>query len=147
MEKNELVYETFIRTTPEKLWAAVTTPETTRRYWAGGENVSDWKKGSQWKHVTNGGNPTVRVTGSVLEAAPPKRLVLSWADPADAADTSRVTFEIEKVEDAVYLKVTHGGFKNGSPMPGRVAWGWPRVLSSMKTFLETGEALNIWAAH
>jgi len=69
--------------------------------------------------------------------------VLSWADPDDLADRPRVTFEIEAIEDMVCLTVTHGNFKAGSTMVGKVSWGWPRVLSSMKSFLETGKGLNI----
>jgi uncharacterized protein YndB with AHSA1/START domain len=144
MEKPKLVYETYIRTTPKKLWTAITKPEFTRQYWAGLANVSDWKKGSPWQHVTKGDKPEIYVTGKVLECVPPKRLVLSWADPDDLADKSRVTFEIEPIEDMVCLTVTHGNFKAGSTMAGKVSGGWPRVLSSMKSFLETGKGLNVF---
>ena len=75
----------------------------------------------------------------------PKRLVLTWADPDNLKDKSRVTFEIEKVGDSVCLTVTHDQFKAGSTMAGKVSWGWPRVLSSMKSFLETGKGLNVFA--
>ena len=85
----------------------------------------------------------VWITGEVLECNPPKHLVLSWADPDDLADKSRVTFEIEPLEDMVCLTVTHDNFKAGSSMVGKVSGGWPRVLSSMKSFLETGKGLNI----
>ena len=145
MEKAKLVYATYIRTTPKKLWAAITKPEFTRQYWAGLANVSDWKKGSPWQHVTGSEKPEIYITGKVLECIPPKRLVLSWADPDDLADKSRVTFEIEAIEDLVCLTVTHGNFKAGSTMVGKVSWGWPRVLSSMKSFLETGKGLNVFA--
>ena len=143
MQKPKLVYTTFIRTTPKKLWAAITKPEFTRQYWGEMTNVSDWKEGSKWEHL----NPEkeVWITGKVLESNPPKRLVLSWADPDDLADKSRVTFEIEAIEDQVCLQVTHGNFKAGSTMAGKVAWGWPRVLSSMKSYLETGKGLNVFA--
>ena len=79
-----------------------------------------------------------------MESTPPKRLVLSWADPDDLADKSRVTFEIEAMEDMICLTVTHGNFKTGSTMVKKVSGGWPRVLSSLKTFLETGKGLNIF---
>jgi uncharacterized protein YndB with AHSA1/START domain len=144
MQKPKLVYTTFIRTTPKKLWAAITKPEFTRQYWAGLANVSDWKKGSPWQHVTRGDKPEIYITGKVLECIPPKRLVLSWADPDDLADKSRVTFEIEATKDLVCLTVTHDKFKAGSTMANKVSWGWPRVLSSMKSFLETGKGLNVF---
>ena len=73
-----------------------------------------------------------------------ERLVLSWADPDDLKDKSRVTFEIEALEDMTCLTVTHGNFKDGSTMVKKVSGGWPRVLSSLKTFLETGKGLNIF---
>ncbi len=145
MEKNETVYVTYIRTTPEKLWEAITKPEFTRQYWGGLVNVSDWKKGSKWQHVSPDENNDVYVEGEVLEVSPPKRLVLSWADPDAPQDSSAVTFEIEAIEDMVRLVVTHGGFKPGSAMAPKVAAGWPRVLCSLKSILETGKGLNVWA--
>jgi len=147
MEKIEFVYVTYIRTTPEKLWAAITKPEFARQYWGGNSNVSDWKKGSKWQHVDEDEKHAVRVVGEVLESIAPKHLVLTWADPADASDKSRLTFEIEPIEDMVRLNVIHGDFKPGSGMAGKVSRGWPRVLSSLKSFLETGKALNVWAGH
>lgn len=144
MEKPKLVYTTYIRTTPKKVWLAITKPEFARQYWAGLANVSDWKEGSPWQHVTKGDKPEVWVTGKVVECTPPKRLVLSWADPDALADKSRVTFEIEAIEDLVCLTVTHDKFKTGSSMVGKVSGGWPRVLSSMKSFLETGKGLNVF---
>jgi len=140
--KPELIYTTYIRTTPEKLWNAITNPEFARHYWGGNENVSDWKAGSKWTHVTGDEHRTVRVIGKVVECLPPKRLVLTWADPSDEADVSRVTFQIEPVDDEVRLDVIHGDFKPGSDMVNRVSGGWPRVLSSLKSFLETGTALK-----
>src|SRR5882762_3639024 len=134
MQKSKQVYTTFIRTTPKKLWAAITKPEFTRQYWAGLANVSDWKKGSKWEHTTK--ENEVWITGKVLECTPPKRLVLSWADPDDLADKSRVTFEIEAIEDMTCLVVTHDKLKAGSKMLKGVSTGWPKVLSSLKTFLE-----------
>jgi len=143
MKTPELIYTTFIRTTPEKLWEAITNPEFTRQYWGGLKNVSDWKKGSKWQHVDDDG--TVMLVGEILEIIPPKCLVMTWVDPGNTADNSQVTFEIEPVEDMVCLNVIHGDFKPGSDMVGKVSSGWPRVLSSMKSFLETGRGLNVWA--
>lgn len=143
MTKPELIYTTYIRTTPEKLWNAITNPEFTRQYWGGNENVSDWKPGSKWAHVTGGEERAVRVVGKVVESIPLKRLVLTWADPGKESDVSRVTFEMEPVDDTVRLDVIHGDFQPGSDMVSRVSGGWPRVLSSLKSFLETGEALAV----
>ncbi|HYD17447.1 MAG TPA: SRPBCC family protein [Patescibacteria group bacterium] len=142
---NDLVYTTYIRTTPEKVWAAITNPEFTQAYWSK-KNVSDWKTGSDWNHVDPDTGATL-VTGKVLESAPPRRLVLSWASAQDAADESQVTFEIEAVGDMVRLEVTHAKFSQGSGMRDKVSGGWPRVISSMKTWLETGMPLDTWAAY
>ena len=141
---SDFVYVTYIKATPQKVWAAITTPEFTRQYWGGLANVSAWKAGSTWQHVTKGDQPETYITGKVLECVPAKRLVLSWAEPDNLKDKSRVTFEIEPMDDMVCLKVTHDQFKAGSTMHGRVSGGWPRVLSSLKTFLETGKGLNIF---
>src|SRR5262245_16703833 len=128
--KPEFVYTTYIRSTPEKVWDAITTPEFARQYWGGLENVSDWKKGSQWQHIARDEQDPVYVTGRVLEIDRPKRLVLTWADPDRLDDESRVTFEIEPIADMVRLTVVHGHFIAGSIMAPKVEAGWPRVLSS-----------------
>jgi len=142
MQKPKLVYITYIRSTPKEVWAAITKPEFTRKYWGEMSNVSDWKKGSEWHHL----NPDkeVWIQGKVLESHPPKRLVLSWADPDKPAEKSQVTFEIEKEENMVSLIVTHDKLKPGSPMLKGVSRGWPRVLSSLKSYLETGKGLEIF---
>src|SRR5919198_4677178 len=118
MEKPKLVYTMLIRSTPRQTWDAITNPKFTRQYWGGMANVSDWKRGSKWEHL----NPEneLWITGEVLECTAPKRLVLTWADPDDLKDKSRVTFEIEKVEDLVCLTVTHDKFKADSKMHGKV---------------------------
>jgi uncharacterized protein YndB with AHSA1/START domain len=141
---NDFVYTTFIRTTPEKLWSAITNPEFTRQYWGQHANISDWKKGSEWEHRFATDN-TLRVKGKVLEIDPPKRLVLSWFAPSDEADTSVVTYQIEPAGEMVRLDVIHGSFKPGSVMAGKVSQGWPLVLSSLKSFLETGKPIDILA--
>lgn len=145
MTNPQFVYTTYIKTTPEKLWEAITTPEFTRQYWVN-ENISDWQKGSKWQHIDSSNkNNKELVGGEIIEINPPKRLVLSWATPQDRADNSIVTFEIKALEDMVCLTVIHGDFKTGSKIAGEIAAGWPCVLSSMKSFLETGKALNIRA--
>jgi len=147
MHESKFVYVTYIATTPEKAFKALTEGPVTRQYW-GHENVSDWKPGSPWKHQTSDGSGTVRIVGEVVESTPPRRLVLTWAFPADAANKTkhtRVAFEIERVEDMVRLTVTHEELEPGSEMDRGIREGWPRVLSSLKTFLETGKPLNTWA--
>ena len=146
MGKTKFLYVTYIRTTQEKVFEALTKGEVTRQYWMH-ENVSDWKPGSSWKHMDDASGQ-VRLVGEVLESAPPRRLVISWASPADAANKgkhSRVAFDIERVEDMVRLTVTHDELEAGSEMERGITDGWPRVLSSLKSFLETGKPLNVWA--
>lgn len=142
MKKPKQVYTMLIRSTPKKTWDAITKPAFTRKYWGKMANVSDWKKGSKWEHLNQ--EKVVWVTGTVVECVPAKRLVISWIDPDNRKDTSRVTFELEKLDNLVLLTVTHDNFSAASTMSDKVAWGWPRVLSSLKTFLETGKGLNIF---
>lgn len=141
MNKPELVYTMYIRSTPEKTWDAITKPEFTRQYWGGMTNVSDWKQGSKWQHLSKEGEAWI--TGEVVECNPPKRLVLTWADPDNLKDLSRVTYVIEPLEDMVRLTVTHDNFQEGSDMADKVSKGWPHVLSSLKSFLETGAGLKV----
>lgn len=141
MSKPELVFKTYIRSTAERTWEALTTPEFTRQYWGGNANISDWTKGAKWEHVSK--DNETWVVGEVEESNPPKLLVVSWADPDDLSDVSRVTYEIEPLDGVVCLTVTHDNFKADSTMPGKVAGGWPRVLSSLKSFLETGAGLKV----
>ena len=144
MNKPAFVYVTYIQTTPEKVWEAIVKPEFTRQYWGGKANVSDWKQGSKWEHVaTEDTDGACCVAGKVVESIPPKRLVLTWADPDHPDDTSTVSLDIEKMEDMVRLTVSHGEFKADSVMAGKVSFGWPLVLSSMKSYLETGKAIDI----
>ena len=141
-KENDFIYTTYIQTTPEKLWQAITTPEFTKQYWDN-YNVSEWKKGAEWKHL-HWENGSTLVIGKVLECDPPKRLVLTWASPDDLKDVSEVSFNISTVGGMVRLDVVHGKFNEGSEMGKNVKEGWPRVLSSLKTFLESGTPLNTW---
>jgi uncharacterized protein YndB with AHSA1/START domain len=147
MSNEKFVYVIYIAATPEKVWKALLDGEMTRQYW-GRENVSDWKPGSKWEHRGFDEARTVDLVGQVVECVPPRRLVLTWADPADAANKAkhtRVAIDIEMVGDMVRLTVTHDDFKPGSDMLRKISNGWPRVLSSLKSFLETGRPLNTWA--
>jgi uncharacterized protein YndB with AHSA1/START domain len=144
MANTEFVYTTYIKTTPEKAWQAITNPEFTRQYW-GVEIHSDWKPGSKWNSVMLDGERN-RISGEIVEATPPQRLVYTWVSAdAPSAPASRVTFEIAKIEEMVKLHIVHDKLELGSDMATRVSAGWPRVLASLKSFLETGEALNTWA--
>ena len=87
------------------------------------------------------------MVGEVLESLPPKRLVLTWADPDDLTDGSRLTFDIEPLDDLVRLSVLHGNFKADSVMAGKVSQGWPKVLSSLKSYLETGIPIDSPCKH
>lgn len=140
------VYVTYIRTTPEKAFEAITTPEIARRYW-GHENVSDWTPGAKWEHVRANAERPVEIVGSVVECDPSRRLVITWSAASQADDPdarSRVAFAIEDAEGGmVRLTVTHDGLQPGSSMAKGISKGWPLVLSSLKSFLETGTGLEL----
>jgi uncharacterized protein YndB with AHSA1/START domain len=146
-DKTSFVYVTYIRSTPQKVFEAITKPEVTRRYW-GHENVSDWKPGSGWQHVRDDAQRTVNLVGKVVEVSPPTRLVISWASPAQADDpaaTSRVSFDITAYDGMVRLTVTHDELAPGSGMDQGIRKGWPIVLSSLKSLLETGQGIDVFA--
>jgi len=144
MNKPAFVYVTYIATTPEKLWKALTDGEATRQYWRH-ENVSDWKVGSTWEHQKSDGEVgKVDIVGKVVECVPPKRLVVTWARPREADETakhSRVTYEIEPVASTVRLTVTHDQLEADPDMARAVSGGWPMVLSNLKSYLETGRPM------
>ncbi|ARN18607.1 SRPBCC family protein [Piscinibacter gummiphilus] len=145
--KTSFVYVTFIRSTPEKVFEAITKPEVARRYW-GHENVSEWKPGSAWQHVRADAQRTVQLVGEVVEIVPPARLVITWANASQADDPearSRVSFEIAPYEDMVRLTVTHDELEAGSGMDKGIRQGWPIVLSSLKSLLETGQGMDVFA--
>ena len=145
-DTTSFIYVTYIRATPEKVFEAITRPEIARRYW-GHENVSDWKPGSRWQHVRDT-TRAVELVGEVVEAAPPKRLVITWANASQADDPaaySRVSFDIVPYDGMVRLTVTHDELVAGSGMAAWIGKGWPRVLSSLKSYLETGEAMDVFA--
>jgi len=144
--KSTFTYEIYIASTPEKVWKALLDGEFTRQYW-GMENVSDWRPGAEWEHRRADGTQKVAIVGQVLEASPPHRLVITWAEPEHRREMrrhSRVIFLIEPMGDMVRLTVTHSELE--PDMHAKVSGGWPRVLSSLKSLLETGRALNTWAA-
>jgi uncharacterized protein YndB with AHSA1/START domain len=147
-ETTSFVYVIYILSTPDKVFEAITKPNVARRYW-GHENVSDWNPGSKWQHIRANDERTVELVGEVIEVSPPTRLVITWANASQASDPasySRVTFAIEEFNgDMVRLTVTHDELEAGSGMAKGVMQGWPAVLSSLKSFLETGHGLDVFA--
>lgn len=145
MNTERFVYVTYIASTPGKIWEALIRGDLTRQYWKH-ENISDWRPGSKWEHVADDGKRTVKLLGEVLESVPHRRLVLTWAEVADAADRgkhSRVAIDLETVGGMVRVTVTHDQLSPDALK--KISNGWPRVLSSLKSLLETGHALDTWA--
>jgi uncharacterized protein YndB with AHSA1/START domain/DNA-binding transcriptional ArsR family regulator len=157
MDKPSFVYTTYIKTTPERLWQALTDPAFTKRYWWGATFQTDWMAGSTMRWDLHG----VTIADPeqvVLESDPYRRLAYTWhAFTPEVAESlelteeareriaaelrSKVTFDIEPLGELVKLTVLHDGFEEGSLVAPLVSQGWPRVLSDLKTLLETGETL------
>ena len=146
MTKPNFVYVSFIRTTPERVWSALTNPDLTKQYWFGMHHDTDWQPGSPWRLVFGDGR--VADAGEVVEAVPPRRLVLKWRNEfrpeLKSEGYSRCTIDIEPVDSAVKLTVIHemealAGDK--SQFIAAVSGGWPRILSNLKSLLETGEVV------
>jgi uncharacterized protein YndB with AHSA1/START domain len=139
----EKVFEIYIKTTPERLWEAITNTDLRRQYTFGVGVVSDWTPGSRYEAV-HPGAPEPISAGENLEVDPPRRLVQSfnalWSDDVKAEGTSRVTWEIEPIADSCRLTVTHDQLRDGAN--GEIYGGWPQILSGLKTLLETGETLT-----
>ena len=145
MSKPTYVYVTYIKTTAEKVWEALTDGEITRQYWGGQQNVSDWKVGSEWRHQDTDNPANVDGVGTVVESDRPRRLVVTWGAPDDAADPAkhdRVTFDIAEDQGVVRLTVINEGLDPASDADE----AWPMVIAGLKSLLETGEALPpFWA--
>lgn len=140
----DFVYVVYIAASAEKVWNGLLDHELTRKYW-GHDNVSDWKPGSRWEHVRSDESREVDIVGEVIESDPPRRLVITWAAPAEADDKSkhsRVTFELEALGPDCRLTMTHSELEAGSAMHSGVTQGWPAVLCNLKTLLETGKTLS-----
>jgi uncharacterized protein YndB with AHSA1/START domain len=140
----EKVFEIYIKTTPKRLWQAITDPGMRRKYNFGVEVISDWKPGSRYKGIPRQRPEVTIFDGENLEVDPPRRLVQSyralWSDDAKSEGTSRVTWEIEPVGNSCRLTVTHDQLREGARP--ELYGGWPMVLSGLKTLLETGELLT-----
>ena len=136
------VFEIYIKTTPERLWEAITSEEMRRKYSFGVGTVSDWTEGSSYKSAVPGVIDIA--SGENVEVDPPRRLVQTfkalWSEQVQAEGVSRVTWEIEPVGDSCRLAVTHDQLSDDAN--SELFGGWPMILSGLKTLLETGEALD-----
>jgi uncharacterized protein YndB with AHSA1/START domain len=148
MSKPTFVYVTYIRSTPEKVWAALTDPQTIKKFWFNITAESDFKPGSIWRLRFEDGR--IADTGEILEANPPKRLVIKWRNEfkpeLKAEGWSRCSMDIKMADyypdfggRAVKLTVTHELEGEGTKLIEAVSGGWPKVLSNLKSLLETGE--------
>jgi uncharacterized protein YndB with AHSA1/START domain len=144
MAESRFVYVTYIRTTAEKLWQALIDPEFTRRYWSEVWQDCTWEPGASWKLMIPDGR--IGDTGEVLEIVPEQRLVLSWRNEFKpelrVEGYSRMTYELEQQGDMVKLTLVHEIDKPDSKLIQAVSGGWPIILSSLKSLLETGESLE-----
>jgi uncharacterized protein YndB with AHSA1/START domain len=131
---------TYIRTTQEKLWSALTDPEFMTQYWFGMHCESQWTTGSPWKLVSSEG--LIFDSGEIVEADPPRRLVIRWLHQdkpeLKAEGASLCTMELEPSGTAVKLSITHTAELKDSKLIGAVSGGWPKIISNLKSLLETG---------
>ena len=140
MARSTFVYVTYIRTTPEKLWSALTDAEFIRRYWFGMQCESQWTTGSSWRLVSGDGQ--VMDAGEIVAAEPPRRLVIRWQHQSKpelkAEGDSLCTMELEPSGSAVKLSITHSIEREPSKFILAVSGGWPKVISNLQSLLETG---------
>lgn len=140
MARSTFVYVSYIRTTPQALWSALTDPAFMKQYWFGMHAESEWKAGSPWQLVSSGGE--VFDAGQVVECDPPRRLVIRWQNQhrpeLKAEGPSLCTMELEPNGPAVKLTITHTADVERSKMVEAVSGGWPKVISNLKSLLESG---------
>lgn len=136
------VYVTYIESSPQRVWEALTDPDLSAQYW-GHSNVSDWRAGSSWEHRRVDGSDLADVVGTVLEAQSPHRLVMTFETPGAPAPggPSKVTFEIEPYHEIVRLTVMHEDFADDDALEALSA-GWPAVCANLKSLLETGHVMS-----
>ena len=143
LARSSFVYVTYIRTTPARLWTALTDSDFTRQYWLGARAESDWKPGSSWRLAFDDGR--IADAGEIVEIDPPKRLVIQWRNEfkpeLKAEGYSRCTMELEPTGDVVKLTIAHEMNRAESKFIQAVSGGWPLILSNLKSLLETGEIL------
>lgn len=140
-DRPSYVYVTYIESSPERVWKALTDADLTARYW-GHSNVSDWQVGSTWEHRRVDGSGIADVVGTVLESDPPRRLTMTFDAPGDSTPEgpSRVTFDIEPHHEIVRLTVTHENLADDDALRS-VSAGWPAVCANLKSLLETGDVM------
>jgi uncharacterized protein YndB with AHSA1/START domain len=139
MKKSQFVYVTYIKTTPEKLWSALTDVEFMKQYWFGMHCECQWTAGSSWKLVSGDGE--IYDAGEIVEAEPPRRLVIRWQHQnkpeLKTEGDSLCTMELESFGTAVKLSITHSIEREPSKLIEAVSGGWPKVISNLKSLLET----------
>jgi uncharacterized protein YndB with AHSA1/START domain/DNA-binding transcriptional ArsR family regulator len=144
-ERPDYVYVTYIESSPERVWQALTDPGLTAQYW-GHSNVSDWQPGSAWEHRRTDGSDIADVIGTIVESVPPRRLTMTFDAPDTDAGTgapggpSKVTFDIEPYHEIVRLTVTHENLADSGALEA-ISAGWPAVCANLKSLLETGHVL------
>src|SRR5262245_57405132 len=141
MARSTFVYVTYIRTTPEKLWSALTDDvEFMKQYWFGVHCESEWTTGSSWKMVSPSGQ--ILDAGEIIESDPPRRLLIRWQHQSKpelkAEGDSRCTLELEPIGTAVKLSITHTIERDPSQFIAAVSGGWPKIISNLKSLLESG---------
>src|SRR5579862_3740771 len=144
MARSTFIYVTYIRTTPEKLWSALTNDaEFMKQYWFGVHCTSQWTAGSSWAMLSRDGQ--ILDAGEILEAEPPRRLVIRWQHQSKpelkAEGDSLCTMELESTGTAVKLSITHTIEREPSKFIAAVSGGWPKIISNLKSLLETGSAV------
>jgi uncharacterized protein YndB with AHSA1/START domain len=144
MSRTTFVYVTYIRTTPERLWSALTSDgEFMKQYWFGTHCESSWTAGSAWKMVSPSGQ--ISDAGEIIEAEPPRRLVIRWVHQTRpelrAEGESLCTVELEPTGAAVKLSITHTIGRDASKLITAVSGGWPKIISNLKSLLETGTTI------
>jgi uncharacterized protein YndB with AHSA1/START domain len=146
MARSTFVYVTYIRTTPDKLWSALTQPQFMKQYWFGTHGESEWTAGSPWRLVSHEGK--ILDAGEIVDAEPPRRLVIRWQNQKPelkAEGDSLCTIELEPSGAAVKLSITHTIERDPSKFITAVSGGWPKVISNLKSLLETGSPALIEA--
>jgi uncharacterized protein YndB with AHSA1/START domain len=143
MARSTYVYVSYIRTTPERLWSALTDAQFMKQYWFGMHGESQWTAGSAWQLVSGDGQ--IMDSGEIVEADPPRRLVIRWQNQwkaeLKAEGHSLCTMELEPSGPAVKLSITHTIERESSKFIEAVSGGWPKVISGLKSLLETGSAV------